>query len=151
VGARLWAGEISSGQRRLVLALTGVIVLLWVGLVNVAGIFLASAVPVYRTVAIVLIGCSLLIGLVGLNGVLKADPRRGLIALCGVAISLKIAHFGYYVPEWNYRRSQGPWGRAIGQWVVPEWPIYTVHTWPHDLAFATQHPFRQLPHPKNLA
>ena len=25
-------------------------------------------------------------------------------------IGLKLAHWGYYVPEWNYRNSQGPWG-----------------------------------------
>jgi hypothetical protein len=54
-------------------------------------------------------------------------------------------------PEWNYRRSQGPWGRAIAQWVPPQLPIYTIHTWPTDLAFAIGRPIRQLPDPKALA
>jgi hypothetical protein len=68
-----------------------------------------------------------------------------------VAVCLKVAHWGYYVPEWNYRRSQGPWGRAIGQWVPAQWPIYTTHAWPADLAFATGRPVRQLVDPKLLA
>jgi hypothetical protein len=93
----------------------------------------------------------LLIGLVGLFAMVQADVRRGLIALAAIAICLKIAHWGYYVPEWNYRRSQGPWGRAIGQWVVPRWPIYTLHAWPTDLAFSTEHPIRQMRHPQSLA
>ena len=99
-------------------------------LVNVSGIFLASAVPYYRGMAIALIGLSLLIGLVCLVSLFRGDVRRGLLVLTAVAVCLKIAHWGYYVPEWNYRHGQGPWGRAIGQWVVPDWPIYTVHAWP---------------------
>jgi hypothetical protein len=71
-------------------------------------------------------------------------------AVVAVAVGLKLFHWGVYVPEWNYRLSQGPWGRAIGQWVPPSWPIYTVHTWPADLAFATGHPVRQLPNEKSL-
>ena len=42
-----------------------------------------------------------------------------------MAVGLKLAHWGYYAPEWNYRFSQGPWGRAIGQWVPRKWPVYT--------------------------
>jgi hypothetical protein len=153
VAESVWTGAIAAqtGTRRLFLTFAGVIAGIWVVLVNVAGIFLASAVPYYRLLAIVLIVTSLLIGLVGLTGLFKADTRRGLIAIAAVSVCLKLAHSGYYIPEWNYRHSQGPWGRAIGQWVVPQWPIYTIHTWPHDLAFATEHPIRQLPHPKNLA
>jgi hypothetical protein len=91
-----------------------------------------------------------LIGLVCLVSLFRGDVRRGLLVLTAVAISLKVAHWGYYIPEWNYRHGQGPWGRAIGQWVVPEWPIYTVHSWSAALAFATEHPVRQLRHPKSL-
>src|SRR5262249_35585361 len=53
--------------------------------------------------------------------------------------------------EWNYRRSQGPWGRAVGQWVPPNWTIFTFHTLRTDLAFATKHPVRQLFSPQHLA
>jgi hypothetical protein len=148
---RMWAGPLTTAIRRCFVGMTTVIIVSWIALVNFGGIFLASAVPYYRGVAIVLIGLSLLIGLVCLMSLFRGDARRGLLALAAVAVCLKIAHWGYYVPEWNYRRSQGPWGRAIGQWVVPDWPIYTVHAWPTALAFATEHPFRQLRHPRSLA
>ncbi len=62
-----------------------------------------------------------------------------------LAAGLKLAHWGYYAPEWNYRLSQGPWGRAIGQWVPRKWPIYTFHDWPADLAFYIGRPIHQLP------
>ena len=44
--------------------------------------------------------------------------RWAIGAMMVVAIVLKVAHAGYYVPEWDYRLSQGPWGRAIGQWAA---------------------------------
>src|SRR5205823_7679403 len=62
----------------------------------------------------------------------------------------KVAHWGVYVPEWNYRCSQGPWGRAIGQWVPPRWPVFTMHEWREDLAFAIGRPVRPLPDPRSL-
>jgi hypothetical protein len=150
---RVWtgAGTLSTPARRVFLVLAGTVIVFWVALVNTAGIFLASAVPYYRGIAIVLIGLSLPIGLVCLVSLFRGDARRGVLALAAVAVCLKLAHWGYYVPEWNYRHSQGPWGRAIGQWVVPEWPIYTLHAWPTALAFATEHPVYQLRHPKSLA
>ena len=81
----------------------------------------------------------------------KRETRGAFLALAVVAVSLKVGHFGYYVPEWNYRLSQGPWGRAVGQWVPPRWPIYTVHSWNADLAFATRHAVHQLQSPQHLA
>ena len=33
----------------------------------------------------------------------------------------------------------------------PRWPIYTIHTWRADLAFATGHRVRQLVSPQHLA
>ena len=39
------------------------------------------------------------------------------MTLIVLAIGIKLAHWGCYVPECNYRLSQGPWGRAIGQWI----------------------------------
>ena len=65
-------------------------------------------------------------------------------------MALKLAHWGYYVPEWNYRHSQGPWGRAIGQWVPKRWTLYTFHEWPPDLAFFVKRPVRQLRSPQYL-
>jgi hypothetical protein len=78
------------------------------------------------------------------------NTRRGLATLLVIAIGLKLVHWGYYVPEWNYRYSQGPWGRAIGQWVPKRWTIYTFHDWPPDLAFFAKRPVRQLRSPHYL-
>ena len=54
------------------------------------------------------------------------------------------------MPEWNYRVGKGPWGRAIGQWVLPGRPVYTFHAWPSDLMFHVGRPIRQLPAPESL-
>src|SRR5262249_46017485 len=62
-----------------------------------------------------------------------------------IAIGVKLVHWGYYAPEWNYRYSQGPWARAIAQWMPRKWTLYTIHEWPADLAFFTKRPVRQLP------
>jgi hypothetical protein len=147
---RLWAGSISTAARRAGMALAALMVATWVAPVVAGGIYVASAVSYYRAVAIGLIALTIPTALVGLVAVLKGDARRSLLALGAVAIGLKVAHYGYHVPESNYRFSQGPWGRAIGQWVVPHWPIYCLNAWPADLAFATGHPFRPLAHPRVL-
>jgi hypothetical protein len=71
--------------------------------------------------------------------------RRGCVAsLVVLALAIKVAHAGIDLPEREYRLGPGPWARAIGQWVPPRWPIYTLHTWPSDLAFHTGRPLRQL-------
>lgn len=77
--------------------------------------------------------------------------RRGAVVLVLLTVALKLAHWGYYVPELNYRSGQGPWGRAIGQWLLPQWTLYTFHDWPEDLAFATGRRMRQLRSPRHLA
>ena len=77
--------------------------------------------------------------------------RLALASLVLIAIGLKLAYWGYYVPEWNYRYSQGPWARAIAQWIPRKWTLYTLHDWPPDLAFFTKRTVRQLPSPHHLA
>ena len=148
---RAWAGSVSTAARRVFLTLAVTSVVLWVALVMVGGTYLASAVSYYRGVSIVLMVLGLATAVAGWAAVRKREPKLALAAVIAVAVGLKIAHAGYYVPEWNYRHSQGPWGRAIGQWVPPRLPIYTIHTWPTDLAFATGRPIRQLPDPRALA
>ncbi len=80
-----------------------------------------------------------------------ANTRRGLATLFVMAVGLKLAAWGYYVPEWNYRHSQGPWARAFARWVPPKWTIYTFHDWPPDLMFFTKRTVRQLKSPRHLA
>jgi len=148
---RVWAGVVPATVRRWFLALALAIVLAWTALVSVSGSYLAVAVSYYRPIAIVLVSLALAIASIAVAAAWRGRATWALAMVAAVAICLKVAHWGVYVPEWNYRFSKGPWGRAIGQWVPPRWPIYTVLTWPPDLAFATGHPIRQLSHPRLLA
>lgn len=148
---RLWSRTVSAVARRNALWLSATIALLWVVPIVVGGIYMASAVSYYRSLAIFLI--VLAVPILGLcyQSIAQSDLRRALLTVALVAVCLKFAHTGYYAPEWNYRRSQGPWGRAIGQWIPPKWPLYTTHAWSPDLAFAIGRPVRQLASPKHLA
>jgi hypothetical protein len=79
------------------------------------------------------------------------NTRRSLVTLIVMAVGLKIAAWGYYVPEWNYRESQGPWARAFARWVPPKWTIYTFNDgWQADLMFFTKRTVRQLKSPRHL-
>lgn len=144
--AALIATRVSADPKshRLTIGLAIGLIALWVVLMVPLGVFLSMAIPYYRGVAIGLVALSLAIAGGLARMVWKGSSHRVMLALVLVTIGLKLAHWGVYIPEWNYRISAGPWGRAIGQWVPPESPIYTIHTWPADLAFATEHPFRQL-------
>ena len=148
---RLWTLNVSTAARRGFLAIAVGLAAIWIVVAAIGGIGLASAAPYYRYVAMVLLVLAFSMGAIAAMGVATGDIRRGMLTLLLLAISLKLGHWGYYVPEWNYRRSQGPWGRAIGQWVPPRWPIYTTHTWPFDLAFSTGRQVRQLAAPKLIA
>jgi hypothetical protein len=128
---------------RLALAISGIWLVLAVGW----GGYVGFAVAYYRAVLII-------VGLVSLAGFLMAirssrlrQVQWALGAMVAVSVALKLAHWGYYTPESNYRTGAGPWGRAIGQWVPEKHPIYVLHSWPADLAFATARPFRQLSTP----
>jgi hypothetical protein len=151
----IWAGSLRGTlgprARRAFLSLAVVLVVLWVAIAVVQGTYLAAAVSYYRPISILLVSLAAGLGGLVLSAAWKAHPRTAILAIAGVALCLKIAYSGIYVPEWNYRKSQGPWGRAIGQWVPPNWPIYTVHNWPTDLAFATDRPVRRLDDPHLLA
>ena len=108
------------------------------------------AMPFYRPVGITMAIVTIGVAILGWSALVTGNTRRGLVTVMVIAVSLKIVHWGYYVPESNYRHSQGPWGRAIGQWVPKRWTLYTFHEWPADLAFFVKHPIRQLRSPRYL-
>lgn len=114
--------------------------LLWAGYLSVASGY-------YRGTAIVLIVLAIATAIVALAASCLGDRRGTLSALVLVAISLKLAHWGHYAPEWNYRHGQGPWGRAIGQWVPPRTNLYVLDAWPSDLVFAIGKPVRRIASP----
>lgn len=141
----LFAGTLTNRARRSTLGVILAVGLCW-ALCACTGLgYLASAVSYYRQVSLLLIVVAVGIFLLSLWGALEGRSRPALLGLALLALSLKVAHWGILVPELNYRLSQGPWGRAIGQWVPPNWPIYIVHSWRHDLLFHTDRPVRQLP------
>jgi hypothetical protein len=100
--------------------------------------------PYYRTVGIAMCVLTVAVAYLGWITLLARSSRRGLLTLVVMAAGLKLVHWGYYVPEWNYRFSQGPWARAIAQWVPKRSTLYTLHEWPADLAFFTKRHVRQL-------
>lgn len=150
---RMLAGApaVSPGARRWFFGSAAAVLTVWAVVAVVAGGYLTAVAAYYRPVMIPLILLGVPAAGLALISAARRETRGAFAAVFALAVFLKAAHFGYYVPEWNYRLSQGPWGRAIGQWVPPRWPIYTTHTWNADLAFATGRPVRQIPSPEHLA
>jgi hypothetical protein len=145
-----WAMALTQGVRRAFLALFAGLLALWT-IVMIYGSFVwIMTMPYYRALGITMAFLVLAVALLGWFALATASSRRGLLVLVLVSIGLKLAHWGYYVPEWNYRRSQGPWGRAIAQWIPRKWSLYTFHDWPPDLAFSIRRPVRQLRSPRFL-
>jgi hypothetical protein len=119
--------------------------------------YVAASIGSYRSLAVLLIGLGLVAPMVAIAGASRSRPALALAALVIVAGSLKLAHWGVVVPEWNYRASQGPWGRAIGQWMPRRSTLYFINTtafdtsipdrdrWPADLAFHAGRKVRQIP------
>jgi hypothetical protein len=139
---RAWDGTLAKGPRRALLVLAALVALLWAAVAVLMGFHLAASVSYYRPLAVVLVAAALATVFCALIAARRGSMRGAILAVVLVAAGLKAAHWGYYVPEWNYRRSQGPWGRAVGQFVPPGWTIHLMHPWPADLAFATEHPVR---------
>ena len=147
---RMLFGIESSGAKRWLFGASVLLALIWSFTMILAGGYLVAAVAYYRLIAATLILLSVPAAGLAIFSAMRRDIRGAWLSIFVLSVSLKMAHFGYYAPEWNYRMSQGPWGRAIGQWVPPRWPIYTTTTWRADLAFATGHPVLQLLSPQHL-
>jgi hypothetical protein len=146
-----WAGLLSKRQQFAFFGLSMAPILAWLGLSLAGGLYLAVAAPYYRGLGFILLAILPPLLTFAYLGYRRLDASRVIVAMALVAIALKLSHSCYYAPEWNYRLSQGPWGRAIGQWVLPRWPVYTIHGWDPALAFAIERPVYQIPSPKHLA
>ena len=142
--AFLTFGRVGPRMTRVIFGVAIVANLLWVALALPRLVYVTAAMGYYRELAItsgVLSAFALAFALVGAWEQRRRWCLAGLVAL---ALAIKVAHAGIYVPERDYRVGQGPWAHAIGQWVPPRWPIYTFHTWPADFAFDLCRPVRQL-------
>ena len=146
----VWDQTLGPAARRAFFWLFSVVLTLWL-IAMICGCFIWNlTMPYYRSLGIVMGLLILVVIALGWAALGAGHLRRGLITLILLAIGLKLAHWGYYVPEWNYRHSQGPWGRAIGQWIPRKWSLYTFHDWPDDFAFFIARRIRQLPSPRFL-
>ena len=142
-----WWRTIAGGPRRTFFVAFSIILVAWL-VAMICGCFIwFVSMPYYRTLGIVMAVIAIGVAVLGWSALGSANTRRCVVTLLVMAIGLKLAHWGYYAPEWNYRFSQGPWGRAIGQWVPRKWPVYTFDDWPLDLAFFIGRPVRQLRSP----
>jgi hypothetical protein len=146
-----WSRCFTPKARRACLGICFGLLLVWLICVVYGSYVWLLVFPYYRPVGIAVVLLSLPALALGWLSVETANTRRAMIALCILTVCVKIVHWGYYVPEWNYRHGQGPWGRAIGQWLLPNWTLYTFHKWPEDLTLATGQQVRQLQSPQHLA
>jgi hypothetical protein len=145
-----WTRSVSGWARSAFFVLFSGVIGLWLVVMFYATYIWCLNLPYYRTLGIFMGILLLVVTYLGWSSLERRDCRRGLLTLIVVAAALKLAHWGYYVPEWNYRFSQGPWARAIAQWVPRRWTLYTLHDWPPDLAFFTKRRVRQLQSPYDL-
>jgi hypothetical protein len=145
-----WTQSLSPAARRTFFVLFSAVLALWLITMTYAGFLWNFTMPYYRVLGVVMGVLILAVIGLGWSALGWNHSRRGLVTLALLAVGLKLAHAGYYAPEWNYRRSQGPWGRAIGQWFPRRWPVYTFHDWPPDLCFFIGRPVRQLHSPRFL-
>ncbi len=146
-----WSGRLDVRGRRAFFGLATLLVVAWTSL-TVYGTYLLTIVfTYYRPIGVVFaIGGAVVVATLW-RAFETGSLRRAVAAAVVVTVCLKLAHAGFYVPEWNYRYGQGPWGRAIGQWTLPHWTIHTQHEWPEDLAWAIGRPVRLLDSPQHLA
>ena len=151
VGDAAWRRSLGAAARRFLLAITFGLLLVWL-ITLIYGSYLWLLVfPYYRAIGIIALLLGVFMLALGWHAMEKSDTRRAVVALVLLTASIKLVHWGYYVPEWNYRYGQGPWGRAIGQWLLPSWTLHTFVDWPEDLAFAIGRPIRRLATPRHLA
>jgi hypothetical protein len=145
-----WGNTLSPTARRAFFVAFSGLFAFWL-VVMIYGCFLwILTMPYYRALGVAMSVMTMGVGVLGWTALASFNPRRGLLTLIFLAMGLKLVHWGYYVPEWNYRQSQRPWGRAIGQWIPRKWSLYTFHDWPPDLSFFIGRPVRQFRTPRFL-
>jgi hypothetical protein len=146
----LFKGTLPRGAIGTFYAMFSIIIVAWLcGMLYVSYIC-TLCLAYYRVVGIVLIVIMLSVTVASWLALANRKVGITLGTLILAAIGLKLAYWSYYVPEWNYRYSQGPWARAIAQWIPRRWSLYTMHDWPPDLAFFTKRTVRQLYSPYHL-
>jgi len=145
-----WTKSLTRSTGRAFFALFSCVVAIWLGVTFYGTYICTLCLPYYRTIGVIMALMVLAVAFLSWSALVARDSRLALVVVFLVALGLKLTYWGYYAPEWNYRYSQGPWARAIAQWVPRTWTLYTLHEWPADLAFFTKRPVRQLASPEHL-
>ncbi len=145
-----WTKTLSRSSGRVFFALFSCLVAIWLGVVLYGTYICTLCLPYYRTIGVVMALLVLVVAFLAWLSMIGRDSRLAVIVVLLLALGLKLVYWGYYAPEWNYRYSQGPWARAIAQWMPRTWTLYTLHEWPADLAFFTKRRVRQLQSPDHL-
>jgi hypothetical protein len=145
-----WSGSLSRSAGRTFFVLFSLVSTTWL-CVMIYGTYIWNlCFASYRLLGIVMTVLIIAVAIMCWLALAMRETRVALASMVLIAIGLKLAYWGYYVPEWNYRYSQGPWARAIAQWMPRKWTLYTLHDWPPDLAFFTKRVVRQLRSPHYL-
>jgi hypothetical protein len=144
------AGSLSGRGRTMFFVIFVLLLALWLVVMIYGSFIWCVVISYYRPVGIATGLAALAVAALAWSAFAQGSSKRAVLCLVVMAAGLKLAHWGYYVPEWNYRRSQGPWGRAIAQWIPPTWTLYTTHDWRPDLAFCIRRRVRQLHSPHFL-
>jgi hypothetical protein len=145
-----WTRKLSGWARSAFFVLFSAVIGIWLIVTFYATYVWCLNLPYYRTLGVFMAFVLLAVTYLAWSSLDARNCRRGLVTLVLVAVGIKLAHWGYYVPEWNYRYSQGPWARAVAQWMPRRWTLYTFHDWPPDFAFFTKRRVRQLQSPGHL-
>ena len=88
------------------IAFSGIVVV-WLT-VMIYGCYLWTlTMPFYRPLGVVMTLMAVGVAILAWSSLETGNTRRGLATLFVMAVGLKLASWGYYVPEWNYRDSQG--------------------------------------------
>jgi hypothetical protein len=135
-----------SSVRWPMLSLTNLVAIPLVVLVVPLAVYLGAAIPFYRPVAITVGILAILSATAALAAWIPGRARLAAPAWILAALVFKVAHAAVFLPEWNYRAGQGPWGRAIGQWLPAQAEVLSLVRWPDDLAFYIGRPVRFIPH-----
>jgi len=145
-----WCGALLPRTRRLFLATVLTLTAGWMTMALYGSFVMTINTPYYRPIGVVILILSLIVSGVVWWSVESRSTRRSVAAMLMMTVCLKLCYWGYFIPEWNYRYGQGPWGRAVGQWLLPNWTLYTTHDWPEDLAWTIGRPVRQLESPQHI-
>lgn len=145
-----WSRRLQGKARTAFFVVFSGLIVLWLTAVDFGGYVWIMTMPYYRAFGVVMVLLGFVVAVLAWASLAWGNTRRALSTLVLAAIGLKMVHACYYVPEWNYRRGQGPWARAVAQWIPRRAPVYTFHEWPADFAFYLKRHVRQLRSPEYM-